>query len=97
MTTYEVLTRPEVEGDLRQLSKERQTRVLEAIRQRLVTSPHLYGKPLGGALAGLRRIRVGDDRVAYQIQGRRVIVWAVKHRKDIYDELEQRRRKSSRQ
>ncbi len=85
MTVYEVLTRPEVEDDLQRLSRENQSRVLEVIRQRLATSPHLYGKPLSGTLAGLRRVRTGEYRIAYQIQGRRVIVWAVKHRKDIYD------------
>jgi len=49
-----------------------------------------YGKPLGGALQGLRRIRTGDVRVAYQVQPGRVVIWAVKHRKDIYRELERR-------
>lgn len=87
---YEIVFRPEVEDDLRPLGKLLQRRVLSAMDDRLATEPHEYGKPLGGNLAGLRRIRVGDLRVAYQVKGHRVVVWAVMHRKAVYGELVRR-------
>lgn len=91
MTPYEVVTRPEVEEDLRSISRDIQKRILTAIRERLLSSPEMYGRPLGGSLKGLRRMRVGDYRVAYQVVGKRVILWAVRHRRNIYPEVAKRR------
>jgi len=85
-----IFFRPEVEEDLRPIGRLHQKRVLSAIESRLTAQPARYGKPLGGVLAGLRRIRVGDFRIAYQVKGAKVIVWAVMHRKDIYAELARR-------
>ncbi len=90
---FSVHLREEVEDDLRLLGRGDQDRIFRANRERLTTQPESYGKPLGGSLAGLRRIRVGDFRVAYQICGRKVIVWAIKNRKEIYADLELRFRK----
>lgn len=87
---YEILFRQEVEGDLRPIGKLHQKRALSAIEARLSIHPDQYGKPLGGNLAGLRRIRVGDFRIAYQVKGVQVIIWAIMHRKGIYGELVRR-------
>lgn len=87
---FSILFRPEIEEDLKAFGRRDQKRVLRAIRERLSFHPDRYGKPLGGPLKGLRRIRVGDYRIAYQVQEAHVIVWAVKHRKDIYQELKRR-------
>jgi mRNA interferase RelE/StbE len=87
---YEIFFRPEIESDLRPLGRLHQKRILAAVESRLAVQPARYGKPLGGELAGLRRIRVGDFRIAYQVTGDRVVVWAVLHRKAIYAELARR-------
>lgn len=87
---YEILFRPEVEDDLRAIGAAQQKRALAAIEERLSSHPDQYGKPLGGNLAGLRRIRFGDHRIAYQVKGRQVVVWAILNRKDIYAELVRR-------
>ncbi|MBI4055585.1 MAG: type II toxin-antitoxin system RelE/ParE family toxin [Elusimicrobia bacterium] len=90
MSLFEILVRPEAEGDLRRLGKGEQKQILRAIRERLGTSPTQYGKLLGGTLKGLRRVRVGDYRIAYQAEKDRVVIWAVLHRKEIYLELAKR-------
>ncbi|NQD73182.1 type II toxin-antitoxin system RelE/ParE family toxin [Pseudomonas sp. CrR7] len=36
--------------------------------------PDKPGKPLRGVLAGCRRIRTGDVRIAYRIQGTEIVV-----------------------
>ncbi|MBI4056028.1 MAG: type II toxin-antitoxin system RelE/ParE family toxin [Elusimicrobia bacterium] len=90
MTLYKILLRQEAEDDLRSLGKGERDHILSIIHRRLSTSPTQYGKSLGGSLTGLRRIRIGDFRVAYQVEGQVVVVWAIKHRKEIYEELEQR-------
>lgn len=87
---YTILFRPEVEDDLRSIGRPHQKHALTAIEERLSSHPDQYGKPLGGNLAGLRRIRFGDFRIAYQVKGGRVIIWAILHRKDIYSELVRR-------
>ena len=89
---FEILFRPEVEDDLRAFGKRDRHRLLKIIKDRLGVHPEQYGKPLGGVLHGLRRVRTGDYRIAYQVQGRRVVIWAIKHRKQIYAELERRLR-----
>ncbi|MEE8425227.1 MAG: type II toxin-antitoxin system RelE/ParE family toxin [Elusimicrobiota bacterium] len=90
---FEILFRPEVEGELKLVDARLRRRILAAIRDRLGADPERYGRPLGGSLLGLRRIRCGDYRVAYQVRKRRVVVWAVLHRKAIYAELERRLRR----
>lgn len=87
---YEILFRPEVEDDLRTIDRAQRKRALAAIEERLTSHPEQYGKPLGGNLAGLRRIRFGDFRVAYQVKGGQVVIWAILNRKDIYAELVRR-------
>lgn len=76
--------------DLRRLDARDVRRVLDALGDRLTTSPEMYGKPLGGRLAGLRRVRVGDLRVVYRVFADRVEVFIVRHRKDVYQELARR-------
>ena len=85
-----ILFRPEVEQDLRAIGRVNQERVLSAIEARLSVHPESYGKPLGGRLAGLRRVRVGDYRIAYQVKGAQVLIWAVLHRQDVYAEVTRR-------
>lgn len=87
---FGIFFRPEVEDDLRHAGRLNQKRILSAIESRLATQPARYGKPLGGTMAGLRRIRVGDFRIAYQVKGSQVVVWAAMHRKTIYAELARR-------
>jgi len=43
-------------------------------------------KPLRGELAGLRRIRTGDYRVLFRVQGERVLVERIGHRDRFYED-----------
>ncbi len=56
-----------------------------------MTEPTRYGERLRRSLLGLWKIRVGDYRVCYEIEGHTVTVWAILHRRDVYAILEQRR------
>ena len=57
-----------------------------AIEERLMVDPIGFGKPLRYSLKGHRRLRVSDYRVVYRIDTthHRVIVVAIKPRKDVY-------------
>lgn len=87
---YEITFREDVARDLQGLDRRIRRQILDAIEHRLPADPDLFGKPLGGAFRGLRRIRSGDQRVVYQVTGRRVVVWAILNRKSVYSELARR-------
>ena len=70
--------------ELQRISKNERKRIVLAIDQ-LIDNPH-RGKHLKGGLSGLRRIRVGDYRVVYEINEDKVtvLVLRVAHRQHIY-------------
>lgn len=59
------------------------------IEERLIIDPISFGKPLRYSLTGHRRLRVSDYRVVYRINSiiNKVIIVAIKHRKEIYEDL----------
>ncbi len=88
---YEVELRPEVVGeDLVQLPTNIRARIIRAIESRLTTEPTRYGIRLRQSLVGLWKIRVGDYRIVYEIEGKKVTIWAIRHRKNVYDEATRR-------
>ncbi len=74
--------------DLPALPKKIKASIKKAIEERLMVDPVGFGKPLRYSLKGHRRLRVGDYRVVYRIDVKKetVIVIAIKHRKDVYQE-----------
>lgn len=77
-----------VNDDIPLLPKKIKASIKNAIEERLMTDPIGFGKPLRYSLKGHRRLRVGDYRIVYRIeQNKRVVVIvAIKHRKDIYED-----------
>jgi mRNA-degrading endonuclease RelE of RelBE toxin-antitoxin system len=69
------------------LSSTAKTLIKKAIEGRLGTDPIGFGKPLRYSLKGHRRLRVSDYRIIYRIDGHKVIIIAIKHRKDIYEDF----------
>jgi mRNA interferase RelE/StbE len=62
-----------------------QQRIVRAVEARLMTEPTKYGQRLRRSLFGLWKLRVGDYRVVYEITGHRVIVRAIRNRREVYD------------
>jgi addiction module RelE/StbE family toxin len=62
--------------------------IKRAIEERLMLDPIGFGKPLRYSLKGHRRLRVSDYRIVYRIEAENstVIVVAIKHRKDVYED-----------
>lgn len=79
-----------VRDDIPKLSSEQKEKVRRAIKERLVTHPDLYGKPLRRSLKGYRKLRVGDHRVIFQIEKNTVKVLVIQHRSVVYGEAEKR-------
>ena len=70
--------------ELRRVAKPDRARIVAAI-DRLAETPHL-GTSLKGDLRGLRRIRVGDYRILYEVRDKELVVLVVRiaHRGDAY-------------
>lgn len=80
---YKVFILPRAEKDLRKLPK--------VAERRIVARLSALAENLSGDVKRLTnrepafRLRVGDYRVLFDVDGDRVLVQTVKHRKDAYD------------
>lgn len=92
---YRIEYHAEVLEDLRVIPANLQERIRRAIETRLGNAPDLYGERLVKDLAGLWKLRVGDYRVAFELdsKARRVMVWCIRDRKHVYPEVSRRWRR----
>jgi mRNA interferase RelE/StbE len=87
---FNVVFQDVVWDDLDAIPSNVRKRILSAIEKRLTTHPTQYGLKLRQALANLWKIRVGDYRVVYEMDGSAVIIWAILNRKQVYPEVTRR-------
>jgi len=97
--TWKVLYHPEVDKDLSRIGKRRAKRVIKAIDEKLLIEPETFGAPLRQGLTGLRKLRVGDIRIVYQVKKKRieVLIITIGQRADgdVYKEAGLRKDKSA--
>lgn len=88
MASYNVILKPSVEKDLRSLPPAVLKRVFQRI-EALAGDPHPRGSLKLAGAEQLYRIRLGDYRVVYTVDkdSRQVIVYYVRHRRDVYRQL----------
>lgn len=84
---YKIEYLDSVKEDLVSISKTHKEQIRKAIEKKLTTNPIEFGKPLQYSLKGLRRLRVGDYRIIFQIEEKTKIVLVIKigHRREVYD------------
>ncbi|MDQ3830754.1 MAG: type II toxin-antitoxin system mRNA interferase toxin, RelE/StbE family [Candidatus Tectomicrobia bacterium] len=82
MPRFQLVISNRFRRDLRRLDAAIHRRVLEAIEQ-LQEDPY-QGSQLTNVRIGQWRMRVGDYRIRYDVEGDRVLLYRVRHRKDIY-------------
>jgi mRNA interferase RelE/StbE len=83
--TFEMRYHPDVRDvDIPKLNETLKKRIKKAIEERLSISPHQYGEPLRKTLKGYWKLRVGDYRVVYKVEGSEVWILAIINRKDVY-------------
>ncbi len=92
---WSVIYHPEVTEDLTLLGAAEARRALAVIEERILHGdPDKAGKPLRGILAGCRRIRTGNIRIVYRVDGKRieVLIIAIGVRRDdeVYQAAESR-------
>lgn len=74
-----------VKNDIPNLPKTIAARIKTAIEKKLMTEPDKYGKPLRRSLKGYRKLRIGDYRIIFRIEEKRVNVFLIQHRSVVYD------------
>lgn len=85
---YEIRYHEEVvKKDIPKLSPEWKNKVEAAIDNKLTTKPDLYAKPLRRSLQNYRKLRVGDYRVIFRIQGKQVKIFAIQHSSSVYSNI----------
>lgn len=84
---YQLSYHPDVvRVDLPRINRNLQRRIQKAIEERLLRDPLRFGEPLHWSLKGYRKLRVGDYRVIYEVRQTLIRIFAIGHRKEIYDE-----------
>ena len=76
--------------DLPLIDRKMKDRIRKAIEERLQTLPHEYGEPLRKTLKGYWKLRVGDYRVVFKIMKSEVWILGIRHRKEIYKDIDKR-------
>lgn len=86
-----VIYHPDVKKqDIPKLNGDVRDRIRKAIETRLMIAPHDYGEPLRKTLKGYWKMRVGDYRVVFRVDGEGILVLGICHRKDVYPMMEKR-------
>jgi mRNA interferase RelE/StbE len=90
---FSVVYHPDVKTrDIPRLNGDIRARIRKAIETRLMIAPHEYGEPLRKTLKGYWKLRIGDYRVVFRVDGEEVLVLGICHRKDVYPLMEKRQR-----
>ena len=92
---WQVLIHPLVfQEDFKKLDRSAQQKIIKAIRKKLTQDPQKFGRPLTGSFRHYWKLRVGEYRVIYQMEEKKVIVKVVKIgiRRDfeVYEDLARR-------
>lgn len=87
---FRILYHPEVKADVSRINKKLRSRIKKAIETRLMTSPQRYGEPLRKTLKGYWKLRVGDYRIVFRVSGNDIKIFAIIHRKTIYETIGKR-------
>jgi mRNA interferase RelE/StbE len=76
-----------VAADIPKLSSKMKERIRVAIEQKLMMAPEQFGVPLRRSLRGYRKLRVGDYRIIFRIDGSIVKVFMIQHRSVVYKKM----------
>ncbi len=87
---YTIIYHHKIVEDLKPLPQNIKSRIRKAIETRLSEDPVKYGLPLKRSLHGYRKLRVGDYRIIFKLQGDEIIILKIGHRKEVYSEAPKR-------
>jgi mRNA interferase RelE/StbE len=71
-------------SSLKRFPKTDRRRLASAILEKLVSEPHIFGKPLRRSWRGYWSLRIGMYRIVYRIERDTVCIFNIGLRKNIY-------------
>lgn len=85
MYKYKIEYAKGIVKDLKKLPRDVVTGALKIIEEDLAIDPK-KGRPLVGPYKGLWKYRIGDYRIIYSIEEKRLVIFVlrIRHRKDVY-------------
>lgn len=88
---YSIKYYPEVfSEDIPKLDEDVKSRIKNAIETKLASAPADFGLPLRRTLNGCWKLRVGDYRIVFKMQGNELHILCIGHRKEIYRQAAKR-------
>ena len=88
---YTLVYHPEVKAkDVPTLNRDVAKRIQRAIENRLGVEPQRYAEPLRRTSRGYWKLGVGDYRAVFRIVKNEVWIFAIMHRRDVYQRVETR-------
>ncbi len=89
--TYEITYHQEVKAtDLPKIDNKNRKMIRKAIEERLMTEPERYGKKLQRTLKDYWKLRVGQYRIVFKIVENKIKIFAIIHRRDVYQRINAR-------
>jgi len=90
--TYDIVYHEDVaKKDIPSISTTWKREIQRAIETKLSNSPEVFGIPLRNTLKEYRKLRVGDYRVIFRIEVKKVKIFAIGHRSNIYGRANKRK------
>jgi mRNA interferase RelE/StbE len=77
-----------VKNDKKRINISSRKRIKEVIKSRLTKAPNKCGEPLKGPFKKFLKLRIGDYRIIYRVEGLKITILAIGHRKNIYSMLQ---------
>ena len=88
---YRLRYHPDVRSkDIPKLNRTMRERIRRAIESRLLSQPERHSEPLRKTLKTYRKLRVGDYRIVLRVDGEEIVIFAICHRKDVYQRVQRR-------
>lgn len=79
-----------IKEDIPKLSEKGKVRIKASIEMKLQNQPELFGKPLRKSLKNYRSLRIGNCRVIYRIEAKKVKIFIIQHKSVVYENVKQR-------
>ncbi len=70
--------------DLPKIEPEFREKIKKFLESKFIKAPQIYGEPLRGTFKGFWKQRLGEYVITFKVNGREIVILAIKHRKDIF-------------
>ena len=79
-----------ITDNIPKLDKTTKQRIKTSIENKLLSHPEIFGKPLRRSIKGYKKLRVGNYRVIFRIEEKKIKIFAIQHRSEVYKNVTKR-------